>query len=106
MASDSFIDNSFLCGVTHDLAVELSPFRAPQAVAIGLIFQTPCFKADDLRGLPHRYGGRGEDERTSHGRDNHDPGSASPCCAFAYRRSPWTCNVDTCLRLHPESSTM
>ena len=50
MASDSFTDNSLLCGVTHDLADELFHFANRRPWQSGL-FSKLLIKADDLRVL-------------------------------------------------------
>jgi quercetin dioxygenase-like cupin family protein len=48
MAADSFVDNSLLCGVTHDLAEELFHFSNRKPWQSGL-FSKILVKADDLR---------------------------------------------------------
>jgi len=48
MASDSFLDNSLLCGITHDLAEELVHFSHHKPWQSGL-FSKLLVKADDLR---------------------------------------------------------
>jgi len=50
MASESFVDNSLLCGVTHDLAEELFHFANHKPWQSGL-FSKLLVKADDLRVL-------------------------------------------------------
>ena len=48
MASDSFVDNSLLCGVTHDLAEELFHFANHKPWQSGL-YSKLLVKANDLR---------------------------------------------------------
>ena len=50
MASESFVNNSLLCGVTHDLAEELFHFANHKPWQSGL-FSKLLVKADDLRVL-------------------------------------------------------
>jgi quercetin dioxygenase-like cupin family protein len=50
MASESFVDNSLLCGVTHDLAEELFHFTNHKPWQSGL-YSKVLVKADDLRVL-------------------------------------------------------
>lgn len=50
MASDNFVDNSLLCGVTHDLAEELFHFANRRPWQSGL-FSKLLIKAEDLRVL-------------------------------------------------------
>jgi len=50
MASESFVDNTLLCGVTHDLAEELFHFANRKPWQSGL-FSKLLVKADDLRVL-------------------------------------------------------
>jgi quercetin dioxygenase-like cupin family protein len=50
MASDNFVDNSLLCGVTHDLAEELFHFANRRPWQSGL-YSKLLVKADDLRVL-------------------------------------------------------
>ena len=48
MASDNFVDNRLLCGVTHDLAEELFHFANHKPWQSGL-YSKLLVKADDLR---------------------------------------------------------
>ena len=50
MASESFVDNSLLCGVTHDLTEELFHFTNHKPWQSGL-YSKLLVKADDLRVL-------------------------------------------------------
>ena len=50
MASDNFVDDSLLCGVTHDLAEELFHFANRRPWQSGL-YSKLLVKADDLRVL-------------------------------------------------------
>ncbi|MBA3916196.1 MAG: AraC family ligand binding domain-containing protein [Acidobacteriales bacterium] len=50
MASDNFVDNTLLCGVTHDLAEELFHFANRRPWQSGL-YSKLLVKADDLRVL-------------------------------------------------------
>jgi quercetin dioxygenase-like cupin family protein len=50
MTSDSFADNSLLCGITHDLTEELFHFANRRPWQSGL-FSKLLIKADDLRVL-------------------------------------------------------
>jgi len=50
MASDNFLDNSLLCGITHDLADELVHFSHHKPWKSGL-YSKLLVKADDLRVL-------------------------------------------------------
>ena len=50
MAAESFVNNSLLCGVTHDLAEELFHFANHKPWQSGL-FSKLLVKADDLRVL-------------------------------------------------------